>query len=309
MMQSPRFLIIGAIKSGTTTLCKDLESTGRVSFPAGKEPNDLASDDVLSPAGTAKYLKKYKYTPTGTVAGDASIRYSLSPAYGDIPRRALQVLGAETKVLYLVREPLSRIKSHYRFGYSREWWGHDPNIEIAKNQYMLDAGMYASVITRWLDVFGAANICVVQLESYAADRVGGLRRVMNFLGFTESQYEVAPQEVRAVHNRTDELVMPRPMILPFVDSGLYQSRIRRLVPRLVKDIARRIAYQTPENRLRKSGRDDIEPIGFSTETYRLIADTFGDEIRRLKDIAVSSHICWPEWDRFVADTRRAAEMR
>ena len=53
-MRLPDFLIIGAMKSGTTGLFFDLCSHPRVFLPENKEPTRLASDDVLTTEGRQK---------------------------------------------------------------------------------------------------------------------------------------------------------------------------------------------------------------------------------------------------------------
>ena len=47
-LRFPDFLIIGAMKSGTTTLAFDLETHPEVAFPGGKEVGDLRRREVLS---------------------------------------------------------------------------------------------------------------------------------------------------------------------------------------------------------------------------------------------------------------------
>ena len=54
-MTLPSFLIIGAMKSGTTTLHADLATHPSISTPDRKEPGDLNHDEVLTPEGRAAY--------------------------------------------------------------------------------------------------------------------------------------------------------------------------------------------------------------------------------------------------------------
>ena len=51
----PDFLIIGAMKSGTTSLYADLKTHPSIFLPEDKEPSCLASDEVLTDAGQAPY--------------------------------------------------------------------------------------------------------------------------------------------------------------------------------------------------------------------------------------------------------------
>lgn len=49
------FLIIGAMKSGTSTLHRDLQSNRQIFFPVDKEPNNLADEEFLTDEGKKKY--------------------------------------------------------------------------------------------------------------------------------------------------------------------------------------------------------------------------------------------------------------
>lgn len=58
-MKLPGFLIIGAMKAGTTTLYEDLLAVTGVYLPPEKEPNDLIHSDVETPAGRAVFTKGF----------------------------------------------------------------------------------------------------------------------------------------------------------------------------------------------------------------------------------------------------------
>ena len=53
VMALPHFLIIGAMKAGTTSLFMDMSANPAVFIPAEKEPHCLCEDRVLTPRGAA----------------------------------------------------------------------------------------------------------------------------------------------------------------------------------------------------------------------------------------------------------------
>ena len=56
-LRLPDFLIIGAMKAGTTSLYRDLDVNPNVFLAADKEPGDLARDAVREPRGLAGYAR------------------------------------------------------------------------------------------------------------------------------------------------------------------------------------------------------------------------------------------------------------
>lgn len=53
MTRLPDFLVIGAMKAGTTSLFFDLSANPAIFFPEDKEPHRLANDRALTSAGRA----------------------------------------------------------------------------------------------------------------------------------------------------------------------------------------------------------------------------------------------------------------
>jgi hypothetical protein len=108
LMRLPDFLIIGAMRAGTTSLFFDLLANPAVFFPQDKEPHCLATDDVLSASGRAAYGDLYRAAGPGQACGDASTGYSKLPDVMGVPERALRVIGghrARLRGLLLPRAP------------------------------------------------------------------------------------------------------------------------------------------------------------------------------------------------------------
>lgn len=124
----PNFLIIGAAKSGTTSLAAYLAQHPQVFVPAKKEPNYFAlKDRRLPPLGPAppdvlmhllynlsaldrsSYLRLFEAAGARKARGEASVRYLYS-------KEAVGAIHAEIPDIRLVavlREPGGRAYSHY----------------------------------------------------------------------------------------------------------------------------------------------------------------------------------------------------
>ena len=88
-MPLPDFLIIGAMKAGTTTLYRDLMTNPAIFFPSEKEKSHLLRDEVLTEAGRRDYEKLFRRARPGQVLGIAPTRYTNLPDCPGVPGRAL----------------------------------------------------------------------------------------------------------------------------------------------------------------------------------------------------------------------------
>ena len=79
VVRLPGFLIIGAMKAGTTTLYHDLLTNPQVFFPLDKEPGNLASHDVLGEDGRGRYASIFKTARPDQICGEASTTYTKLP--------------------------------------------------------------------------------------------------------------------------------------------------------------------------------------------------------------------------------------
>ena len=113
-MTLPGFLVVGAMKAGTTSLYRDLPTNPSVFMPIDKEPNNLLSDDVRTPQGLDDYARHFQRAGADQLCGEASTAYTMLPRHTGVPERALEVLGPDCRIIYLVREPVARIVSHHQ---------------------------------------------------------------------------------------------------------------------------------------------------------------------------------------------------
>jgi hypothetical protein len=124
----PNFMIIGAAKSGTTSLADYLDQHPEIYMCPGKEPNYFAlAGATLPPAGPvspeihfkhwytytvtdyAKYLALFDKVTTEKAVGDASVRYLYFPEAASRIAEAIP----QVRLIAILREPVSRLYSHY----------------------------------------------------------------------------------------------------------------------------------------------------------------------------------------------------
>lgn len=219
----PSFLIIGAMKAGTTSLYRDLLDSGDVCFAPDKETNWLASDDVLTQPGRLHYSALYGRAKSTDICGDASTSYTKQPAVTAVPQRAQLVLGDSIKIIYMVRHPVDRIKSHHNFLKIRNLADPDINVAVRANPDYVNFSKYWMQISSWLEIFSDKQIMIVELERYARERADVLREVRAFLGLDEMSTRVISN---TVYNKTAGQPVVAGAWKWLSDHPLYRNHVR-----------------------------------------------------------------------------------
>jgi Sulfotransferase domain len=145
-MRLPDFLVIGAMKSGTTTFYHDLAGHPHV-YLADKELGALTRD-ISAP----QYAAHFKHARINQLCGDVSTGYSMLPDVTGVVERAARQLSPRAKILYLVREPVQRaISHHYHYISLRPDDRMEPDIDACVRKYssLTDYGRYGEQLEHW----------------------------------------------------------------------------------------------------------------------------------------------------------------
>ncbi len=195
----PHFLIIGAMKGGTTSLMDALVSHPRAVAPARKEIHYFDNNYDL---GVQWYLGQLGFKPDlAGIYGEASPYYLFHPG---VPGRVAQTCP-RVRVIVLLRDPVARAISHYhhacRLGVEHLGLGQALVAETARlngsfeelyrglaraNEHhqahsYINRGNYLQQIKMWLKHVPANQLLVIQSEKLFRQPVIELARVMSFL--------------------------------------------------------------------------------------------------------------------------------
>ncbi len=209
----PNFLIIGAAKSGTTSLADYLGQHPDVFIPpTNKEPSYFALQDGSLPlAGPAapkvihelwyshcitehdRYANLFADAGDRSAVGEASVRYLY---YAQAAERICAAMP-NAKLVAVLREPVSRLYSHYCMNvqYQLEPLSLADAIEAEPERiragwgwdwHYTRVGNYGEQLQRYFRLFDREQIQVLLYDELVKDQVGVFQRICRHIGVEDS---------------------------------------------------------------------------------------------------------------------------
>ena len=220
----PDFLIISPPKTGSTWLASNLRCHPAVFVPGMKE---------------VKYFSMYhRWLDLNWYVGhfrDAGKRQrgEASPSYALVPCqmiRWIHSLMPHVKLVFLMRDPITRAWSHARHCYQHgeaSFLAHQGDVATVpekmwratlRHPWLLASGDYLGQLQRWLTVFPKEQVYVDLYERLATEPQALLLRILAFLGVRTEQIDWSAFRIRE-------------RILPSIEKGLppvFKGELHRL---------------------------------------------------------------------------------
>lgn len=182
----PDFIIIGGMKCGTTSLHYYLNCHPDISMSVEKELNFFIYQRNWH-KGIDWYQSQFR--GQGKIHGEASPNYTSFPRWTETVSLMSKILP-DVKLIYLVREPIQRLISHYVHKLADG--GENRPIEEAlsdfednyHNPYICRSRYYLQ-LEQYLQYFDAVNLLVITTEElyYYPEQV--LPKILRFLGVSD----------------------------------------------------------------------------------------------------------------------------
>jgi hypothetical protein len=205
----PTFLLIGAMKAGTTSLFHYLGAHPQVATPQYKAPEFFIEESNWH-RGIDWYRRQFPPVGDDVLAiGEASNSYTKFPRYRGVPGRIAEHLP-DVRLVYVVRDPIARIRSHYETR-AAEGSERAPFSEaVFSNPVYLDYSRYAMQIEQYLEHFPREQLLVVASEDLRASRQATVRSVYEFIGVDP---DFVPDELERDFYRTSDRAARSPIPL------------------------------------------------------------------------------------------------
>jgi hypothetical protein len=233
----PDFIIIGAMKSATSTLQAQLAAQPGIFMTTPKEPNFFSDDDVFE-RGHDWYSALFRDAPQGALRGEASTHYTKLPTYPRTVERLAKSVPSP-RLVYVIRNPIDRAVSHYMHEFSRGNVSGSFASSLAGNSTFIDYGRYAMQVLPFIETFGAEAIHLTSTELLARDPQAELDLIAAHIGARERlrwKEDIAPQNVSS--DRVKRLPMHRLLVANPVARAIRQTIVPKSVRARIKSSRR-----------------------------------------------------------------------
>lgn len=229
-MPLPDFIIIGAMKSATSTLHDQLAAQPGFFMSTPKEPNFFSNDEVWA-QGMDWYEGLFADARPGDIKGESSTHYTKLPTYPHTVERMMRHVP-HAKLIYMTRDPIDRLVSHYMHGWLEHSIEGDINDAIHKYPELIAYGQYEMQIAPFIEAYGRDRILMIDFADIVKRPQETLEKVCAFLGYAgkpqwvddRARSNVSSERLR--DNRLRDLIVFNPLV----------SAIRRaLIPQAARD--------------------------------------------------------------------------
>ena len=252
----PNFFIIGAARSGTTSLYHYLGQHPDVFMSPVKEPRYFAMDGVRAAtessgeelvwSGTITSREEYEALFLGvkdeTAVGEASVLYLWSERAAEAIRNQVP----EAKLIVSLRNPVDRAFSNFRHNRRLGFEANDSfeaalaDDAVRHYSAYVENGMYAFLLGRYFARFRRDQISVQLYDDLCIDSAAVVRRLLRFLG-VDDRVALRTEEVANASAREpdrDENVDPA---IRARLAKVYRDELMRLEELIDRDLGRWMA--------------------------------------------------------------------
>jgi hypothetical protein len=283
-MTMPNFLIIGAMKSGTTALYYYLEQHPQIYMSPVKEPNFFCSGgEQSSPSGSSTRIEAYQYLFKGVsderAIGEASHCYLYEP---QAAARIQQHLP-NAKLVAILRNPVDRAYSHFLHMVRN---GSEPLTDFAKAiqeekigaydersfQDYIGRGLFYGQLKRYFDMFDRAQIKVYIYEDLNNAPLDTLRDIFRFLGVDDSfvpDISLRRNVSGYAKYKTVDKFLTKPSVIKEILKIYLPARLRWRLSKVFDDLKTRNLVQPPP----------LQP-----EVRRQLVEVYREDILRLQEL-------------------------
>ena len=197
---TPNFFIVGAARSGTTSLVDSLNQHPDVFIPVVRAPNYFLPDTGID--DWEAYLSLFKGAGAAHAVGEASTEYLFDEgAPGRIHGRF-----PDAKIVIILRNPVEMAYSLWRYmvvtgseakDFAEAIGDRERNYRMSQEfkrscegywaSYLyVERARYSGQVKRWIDTFGAARVRIYIFEAFVRNPVEICQDLYEFLGVDRS---------------------------------------------------------------------------------------------------------------------------
>ena len=285
-MAKPNLLIVGAAKSGTTSLHNYLNQHNDVFMCNPKEPHFLINNEIgiqRIPIGISNKIAYEKLFLEGEglkYRGESSVMYLMYPEI--VIPKIKEHLGSEVKIVIMLRNPVERAYSGYqhvkRYNIKEDILEFRDAWDVSEQRYFSnpdmtpasrykELGLYYNQVKSYLENF---NTHIIIYDDYKLDFQNEMNKVFDFLEI--NRMEINSEQKHMVggwqwqNQKVKSLMTRKNLLKSFLKVIIPSKAMRKLIRQKIQD--------------RNSA--DVPPI--SIEDKNMLKDYYKDDVRQLSEL-------------------------
>lgn len=230
MIHRPDFIVIGAMKSATTTLHEQLARQPGIFMCHPKEPNFFSDDEVYA-RGLGWYGSLFRPAGMADLRGESSTHYTKLPTYPRTIDRMTRDLP-RLKLIYVMRHPIDRLLSQYVHEVTVGRISMGLREAVGRYPELIDYGRYGMQLQPYLDAYGPGAVLPVFFSRLVAHSQAELERIGRFIGH---EGPIRWDEGLGPLNQGRARLRPSPVREVLVQAPVLTSIRQRVVPRRLSE--------------------------------------------------------------------------
>jgi hypothetical protein len=236
--RQPDFVIVGATKSATTWLQRNLQQHSAVFMP-GTETHYFS---WYFERGPAWYGAFFAPAAAHQIVGEKSTSYLDHPEAAQRLREALP----EVRLIMQLRNPVERVWAHYCMDFRRGEVSGDADRHLRAGpdgERLRAGGLYFRHVSRFFELFPREQLCVTLYDDLDREPAGVLSRIRAHVGLASAAPAIEPVGDGARRRRTRS-ARARPARYPELSDAIrdglrsyYENDIRALSQLLGRDLS------------------------------------------------------------------------
>ena len=285
-MAKPNLLIVGAAKSGTTSLHNYLNQHRDVFMCKPKEPHFLINNEIgiqRIPIGISDKIAYEKLFLEGEglkYRGESSVMYLMYPEI--VIPKIKEHLGSEVKIVIMLRNPVERAYSGYqhvkRYNIKEDILEFRDAWEVSEQRYFSnpdmtpasrykELGLYYNQVKSYLENF---NTHIIIYEDYKLDFQNEMNKLFDFLEINRMEINSEQQHMvggwQWQNQKVKSLMTRKNLLKSFLKIIIPSKAVRKLIRQKIQD------------------RNSTHVPTISIEDKNMLKDFYKDDVRQLSEL-------------------------
>lgn len=254
----PHFIIIGAMKAGTTSLYHYLNLHPEISMSKTKETNFFCECNFMR--GLEWYGKMFP--DNDNIKGEASTNYSKFPSQEGVPERIYNTLPG-VKLIYILRDPIDRLLSHLHHNLLKGDENEEEYMEKLRNpgSHYVNCSRYYMQLEQYFPYFEKDQFLILTAEELRNSQEETVKKAFRFLNLKDPDY-YHPKYHKSRHTSYGRRKILHPTIRKLLKDKPYYNFIAGnfhfLIP--TKVIKKPTLPQDVLDHLQKIFREDVRKL-------------------------------------------------